>query len=70
VGTLYVAAAKTWDAETFELKSGVPPLSPESSFWVSKAGLLLVIETGTNKGNKITMELARFEQRGGSALAP
>ena len=65
-----LAAGRSWDADKFELQAFMSPLPRKSVLWVSKGGLLLVLEAEREIGPKGRLELTRFEQESPSSIFP
>lgn len=65
-----VVAGKTWDSDRFELQAFLPPLPRKSLLWISKGGLLLVLEAEDEIGPKTRLELSRFRQTFPSSAFP
>lgn len=64
------AAARNWEADKFELQAFMSPLPRKSLLWISKGGLLLVLEDERANGAKGRLELIRFEQESPSSIFP
>jgi hypothetical protein len=65
-----MVAGRSWDADKFELRAFMSPLPRKSVLWISKGGLLLVLEAEREFGPKGRLELTRFEEEAPSSLFP
>jgi len=63
-------AGKNWDADKFELQAFMSSLPRKSVLWISKGGLLLVLEAEREIGPQGRLELTRFEEKSPSSLFP
>lgn len=69
-GEKIVAAGKTWDADKFELQAFMSPLPRKSLLWVTKGGLLLMLEAEHESDRNGRLELTRFQQTSPSSVFP
>lgn len=64
------AAGSSWEADKFELQAFMSPLPRKSMLWVSKEGLLLILEAEREIGPKGRLELTHFKRESPSQLFP